>query len=1076
MSVGVQRFFANDRNAIAAPGVAITADNVRSASGTVRPGTHNRQGFGRVTVSGAYTGHADTEIDIEITGDAGAGLRVSQPTFVGAGNGTLSDLSAVGVDPQSITVRLVSTGTATAAARLDLGELALVAKAAGAAGNGIALTIAPHLVLGAAVGALPAAVSVGQSAWSGSEWDWGVPALLADGTLPASAPRLVFGGDTGTVYRGYKQWIANTWQYKITPAAVKAYPSGAAVQLVAGDYDVVLTQDETTETFEGVVTIYDLVRAVEASDLVSVLGVVVDDRAPGGLGVMDVPYRTLATARLTGRAGGKALMDAVIEVAAAAGAATQAVTVECTNNAAVGGERWAVVSSLGGALGEAVTGQAFDGAVQFTVPAQPAPPIQDGVLLIDVRYAARAEGEPSPPICLRLGTLGAKASSKSLTLTYARRPATGCECASFPVAGAIQPGLLGFDSTGGGDMTIDPELKSRLEGLYEYAADFIDGNVAIIEPDPPTFSVSWRPGLSAGPAPVYIMPTSNGHYYNWNGLAAATEPEWPVDGGTVYVDAALFKDMGLVKPHLAAAEEDIAIMYQVLGIMGECLKQIYSNSVARASWDSLWTQVQSDLTIPATAGTLSDMVIKNPGFMDKYRSVCDLILLESGILPGKFEASGAGSAVWQDPGDSFWWQINGFEYLPAFDNRVYHSARRDNEGNPYPTQEFAFAVACACPQHLKVGDTLTISIGAIAKTYLVGDLISIGIQAGQALATAGGVTGDDTLTFSVRGSANAFGDYALTATEPAYSDGGLALQVRRGAVPFVTGDEWRFAVESQGLFRWRRDGGAWSAEVGVGDTALVDGLSVSFAAGVAPAFVSGDAFGFQVMQPYAANHAVRPLPLDAGWQWTGDGAGLTVDFGAAKTCSAVAILLHSLPASAGIVFSMGDTAAANDFTTALDWRAGCVLALFEPQTYRYAKLVLADAGGGAVGWLWAGEPLALSAHAEPCRLRREYLMSRSSDAYSPTATALGAGWAAELGWNTLVQADVDGLLSIQATTKAGGDEPLAFMPNYLHPAECYLMRLGEDGLTVSDWFEYQPDDAADRLLSATLNLSPVWQT
>ena len=54
------------------------------------------------------------------------------------------------------------------------------------------------------------------------------------------------------------------------------------------------------------------------------------------------------------------------------------------------------------------------------------------------------------------------------------------------------------------------------------------------------------------------------------------------------------------------------------------------------------------------------------------------------------------------------------------------------------------------------------------------------------------------------------------------------------------------------------------------------------------------------------------------------------------------------------------------------------------------------------------------------------------------------------------------------------DEPMIFTPHYLHPQDASLVRYGADALDVSDKHEFQPDGASHRLLSAALELEPVF--
>jgi len=87
----VQRFIANHTNLVA--GADLTASSVATST-VVRTTSVDRAGNGRVHLTGAYTGHEDASVDIEIA-SGGSTLRASEPVFSGVGNGTLA-VTAIG--------------------------------------------------------------------------------------------------------------------------------------------------------------------------------------------------------------------------------------------------------------------------------------------------------------------------------------------------------------------------------------------------------------------------------------------------------------------------------------------------------------------------------------------------------------------------------------------------------------------------------------------------------------------------------------------------------------------------------------------------------------------------------------------------------------------------------------------------------------------------------------------------------------------------------------------------------------------------------------------------------------------
>ena len=84
----------------------------------------------------------------------------------------------------------------------------------------------------------------------------------------------------------------------------------------------------------------------------------------------------------------------------------------------------------------------------------------------------------------------------------------------------------------------------------------------------------------------------------------------------------------------------------------------------------------------------------------------------------------------------------------------------------------------------------------------------------------------------------------------------------------------------------------------------------------------------------------------------------------------------------------------------------------------------------------------------------------------------GDGWA--VAWqDCLTQQDANALLAL-ADFAQRHDEPLIFVPHYQHSKDAALVRCAPQALEVSDVFEYQPNDSGRRLLSASLDLEPVY--
>ena len=1263
----VHRLLASVNNA--ARTATVSASHIQTATDSVFRQPTTRSGNGRVRLTGGYTGADDATIDVEIRPIATGAERLSTPVFTGAGNGAISALTvAPGAAAQTLTATLVDAGTETAPAILALyGAIQLQAKASGAAGNSLTVTVTPALTVGSPIGALAVALTQGQFEWPDSRLDFNAPALNADGTLPDTAPRIVFNSDLSRVYRHYKRWQDGKWLYGVSPALAADIPVNSPVQAVTGTYSVAITNGTTTETYPSLNTLYDFLRALASSALVKVVGVIANDRAPSGQNAIDLPIRT--SAWVSGVTRDKTLPALV--VTCAADAVTDTISVVCETSR-LNADLWAVTSAALGDLGKATTGKAFADTVNFTIPRLPddvSKTAASPVVLKSASFPGRGDEEPVPVLAVKKGTLGAKASPQTFTLRYTARPDQNCDSANFQPAGVLSGPLLGFPDED--FATLDADFQTRLQALYTYRNAFIARNSGI-RPTPaaikPKFRANatksgqtarfstfatmpqldaWKAfhegdgwtvtygalaerlfyaGLSARTASTaykagqrarVILADGTAIYLTavTDGTTGASAPvwsesgdfiltnvvdgtvvwdaDWPADetwndwvpsnavssgelirvvgkegteyhfykatvGGTtgttkacfykqtprsgpfadgsvvwtiadpealtsawspsasIALDALFVPGPGLgyyvcttagttgssAAPGWGSADtltdgsvtwtravtyqaisagitsQDLAFVDGILSILGQCLTQIYANSTARTAWDAAWTAAQADLLTLYDIGGSVEQVTFDPGFLERYRSQCDAILIGMGISPGKYEAGLQGSAVWPDPGDPFWWEFVDADYLPLFTNQIYHACRNNADGIAVSTQEFAFALVCACAERLKPGDQAQIQIQtgiAGGGGYPVGATYSIALVGARPLSLAGGVTGDDTLTWQVISStAGALDDYELTASEPAYSDGGIGFQLNRGTLPFALGDQFAWAVEIGGQFRWRKDAGSWSADTALAESvSLSDGLTAQFSPGPAPSFVPGDVHTFQVRQPYSPAHVQRGD--STVWQWTGATPTLTLTWAADQTVSCIGLLRHTLVAPATVTVALKDAASATLYSGTLAVAPGPMV-LFLPATLatvRSAVFTFADAAAMAVGWVYVGVPFIPSHNATVCTVTRVHALERGGGV-NPRGAYLGGGRGGELSWSDwLMQPDLQDLLALVDDCKQQGDEPLVVVPNVRYPAEAALCRISGDEVQITDLFQFQPNQASRRQMSVTLPLTAV---
>ncbi len=203
-----------------------------------------------------------------------------------------------------------------------------------------------------------------------------------------------------------------------------------------------------------------------------------------------------------------------------------------------------------------------------------------------------------------------------------------------------------------------------------------------------------------------------------------------------------------------------------------------------------------------------------------------------------------------------------------------------------------------------------------------------------------------------------------------------------------------------------------------------------------------------------------------------------LDFGAVQPLGAVALARYEMPDGSAVTVELSDDGVAWGAPVALDV-SGVVCVHFPAAAARYLRLTVADAAGGHIGWLWAGMPLATDHHASSCQRRRRWA-ARRGDGFNPASLYAGVGDGWSLAWqpgdgqsSRLLKSDVVALVEL-ADWAQSNDEPLLFVPHVRHPQDAALVRLAGDALDVSDVHEYQPDDAGQRMLSATLDLEPVY--
>lgn len=484
-----QRFLANNRNAIRT--ALLSASSVQAVNDSVLEVPLARQGTAQITLTGAFTGAEEAVYDVEILDATVATPLISAPVFSGVGSGSLVSISATG-SAQTFTVELGDDGIPVTFAGVDLEGVRIVARAPGAAGNLVNITIDQSTLTVAAtsyslIDDLPSGSGAAGKGLEGPAYDWQTAVLGADNRIPAAAKRIAFGDDLA-VHLQYKSYTDGKWRYYFVPEIGRDIPKGTAVKFVTGGRTVTVTNGTTTETFNGIVTLYDLLNAIKTgSALLDVVGVIANDRSPAGQASRDLITRTDAHVQpSTGT--GSAYATGFVDTFAGSNAATELVTASCYAVTAkdhplahMGAERWQVTSSVSGDLGVVVTGQPFaegSGKFGFTIPVKRPP---DSVTArgrfsaTNVSYVGRDPGVEYPPLCPAGLLLGPDASDQTITLTYTKRPSGNCLCLDMPVPN-LATSCLGVTGEGEANMTYQAANVTRLTSLYDWTADTVRNN------------------------------------------------------------------------------------------------------------------------------------------------------------------------------------------------------------------------------------------------------------------------------------------------------------------------------------------------------------------------------------------------------------------------------------------------------------------------------------------------------------------------------------------------------------------------------------------------------------------------
>lgn len=567
------RYLGNNTNLVRE--AVLSALNIVPSDAIYRTDTASKAGSGVVSLSGPYTGQRDTTVDVQIVDASGPLGRLSLPVFTGTGNGVLSDQTAAPtVDPQEFVITLEDLGTQTRAATASLQGAGLLAAASGAAGNDIRVRIDHSgLALAATAFALQEDLKAGTNEYSGSHWDFGAAVLDAEGTIPASAPRIRFGLDP-QVYRAYKQYKGGAYVYGFSPAPVRDVPAGARVKLVSGTCTLQLTDGVSTETMTSIVTLYDTLSAIrDHSALVKVTAPIVNDRLPGGMGVTELSVYTYAYPVGVTQDGGQAVKLAELPISVSKTSPTEMLTIRCTDATATGAEQWSVRGDVSGPLADATTNVAYNnGGYGFKIPLPTVPGAAPGSVKgqILVEYVPNPSSSSPRSELPKFGAvkarLGASAKNGTWTYTYSAKPPPPCDSTNVQLEGGPNQDCLGLSSPGDIDVS-DASILIRKQRLASAVRKCVEANTKLNpnSADAETFDIDWIKQSSvilsdclrslSGDSSTLLQPqwqasspygidemreptARNAFRYAVTviGTSGATEPTWPTTIGATVTD------------------------------------------------------------------------------------------------------------------------------------------------------------------------------------------------------------------------------------------------------------------------------------------------------------------------------------------------------------------------------------------------------------------------------------------------------------------------------------------------------------------------------------------------------------
>jgi hypothetical protein len=1074
---GLQGFIYQKNNLLLDAAIAATV----AASGKlplIYPLT--KQGNGNIAVTGAYNGADDARYEVEIADTDLENPVVSVPTFKGAGSGKISDISVSGLAAQKITVRCIETGVNTTSAEIEIEGVRFGAKTPGAAGNNITIDVDDSSLVYTDSGfSTVKDIKAGDNAIEGQEFDWETVPLQA-GLVPEDAKRVAFGQDKLHIYLQYKVYDSGEWKYNFIPEIKNDVPAGTKVYFVTEGRTVTLADGVYTEPYEGIISIADLWQQVKASsEILAPLDLAIDvSRAIDSFAVREFALKTraysLAPYAKSGSSEYAGGLDSIIVHDDKT--KTELISLECYDNTFVGAELWKVTGSASGDLGTVKTGDFNDlGPAGFSIP-QKLPkdygnPQEDWSYKIT--YVSRGTGITPPPICLAF-RLGINAAPQTLELEYKMKDP---ECPACPPV-YFSDTYLGFKEKGGeiGMAYTVPDLNYWLDALKDRMMEAIGLDAAEVStvsmsltgyfakfktlaarimalPENDTAALAlmvtnlkalgnsitlfnrdadaWQ--STHGYATGDYVKSSDGWLFSCNlaGTSGATEPVWVKKSG--------------------ATTTDNTITWTCLG-------------ASEYSWDDAanhWS--------PEDAPYSTNIIYDVRWGLTAYAALVDAVLEYERTYGVKKNSIIDPDVPYIEPSGDYYWEVKGSKaYLPMDPNSIYYSVFKSGD-KIINSQEFALKISTACGGSLIEGDRITITIGGIKfePTYQVGDVTYLPTVAAQGLHLLGGVDGDDSYVWEIDG-AIPFDDYVLDRNAPAaYTSPNLSFLLTDGIVRFQVGDSFEFSIES-GHFKWRKDGGAWSALLPISQAAqdLDSGLDIGFSLGVNPSFMIGDSWEVLCSQENRASNMT-----DIGLEQHKGTGNKVFSFDAEVDIDTLIIDNYLITGDFRFQASNNEDFSGeliHDELIAAADRPPLIRKLYLDELITAKYFRLAITGESLIGFVFLGNTMQLSVDADEIKPVRQYMMDRKTGKLSFGLTNyVRVGYT--LNYNTFLRsADFALLDALVEWSKGNNDEPFYFIPNVDYPdVACIKGTIDADNIEMN----YVKDDnvpAADRLYTIVL--------